>query len=158
MTVLREVRRQLAEDLEELLDGAITDAEFENRYERLAAKLRKMGVDFEEDRVVPMVKAQVWQVFEGPEPWKRDAQHPIHPSTEVMFRKLILFLRSDLEYEWPFARYPSFEEQCRGLLMNLLTLGGEARRRGREFSAAGDVEVWPFLRAVDYERELRRQP
>ena len=81
-----------------------------------------------------------------------------HCDLRNLYMRSILFLESDLDYEWP--EFPSSRQRC-CWLRNLFSL----RRVGREqtpdedpqiaeWRKAGDVEVWPFLRRQDYRDAL----
>jgi len=61
----------------------------------------------------------------------------------------ILFLHSDLPWEWPPTRI-SFVT----LLCNIGTFGVAARRAAERYRAAGEFAVWPFFRQADYESKL----
>jgi hypothetical protein len=69
-----------------------------------------------------------------------------------------MFLRADLEYEWPAIRFinPALVSSI-GCFLSLLTFGlwaTQKRQQGqREFAKwrrAGDYDVWPFLRRSEY--------
>jgi hypothetical protein len=76
----------------------------------------------------------------------------------------IMFLRSDLEYEWPPQRFvhPFHYQSGPGCLVLLLTLGlwtpgaSEARVRFDAWTTEGDFAVWPYRRREDFEEALRR--
>jgi hypothetical protein len=74
----------------------------------------------------------------------------------------VLFLRADLEYEWPPLRFlnPVLLLPVSGCLLSLLTLGlwprlARAQSEWQRWRASGQLEVWPFLRRTDYERVYR---
>lgn len=74
-----------------------------------------------------------------------------------VFVRCILFLDSDLEYEWP-PWNPLGDEPIFLWLCNLLTFGraGEAHRKKEDddlevWRSHGDIDVWPFNREADYE-------
>ena len=64
----------------------------------------------------------------------------------------ILFLYSDIEYEWPL-------ESSGGCLLSLLTLGWYGRRGkkrwNQQLEASGNLSIWPFLRLEDLEAAKR---
>jgi hypothetical protein len=67
----------------------------------------------------------------------------------------ILFLKTDLEYEWPrLSRFHSLLL----LLGNLFSVGliGVAYRK--YFRRFGDWDVWPFLRRSDYDLATKQPP
>jgi hypothetical protein len=71
----------------------------------------------------------------------------------------ILFLRSDLEYEWPVyfyaSRFPDLD-----WLLNKLTFGRfpyipRPNESYRQWQTHGDHSVWPFIRRSDFDRLAR---
>lgn len=70
------------------------------------------------------------------------------PQLETVARA-VLFLDSDLPYEWPSLR-PSLLE----FLLLLGTLGLLVGRRRRRWEANGPIEVWPFFRVADHDAAL----
>ena len=66
--------------------------------------------------------------------------------------RAVLFLQSDLEYEWPPFPRPGGVVLHVRLLREVLTLGlvgWAAPRTEREWRAAVDLSVWPFRRRAD---------
>jgi hypothetical protein len=75
------------------------------------------------------------------------------------FERILLFLESDCEYEWPPrpgtpGSFLTLREYVLWTAANIITLGACYRRAMREYSNLGDRESWPFFRKEDYEREL----
>lgn len=66
--------------------------------------------------------------------------------------RFILFLKSDLEYEWPRQR---LWERFLWMVAGLLTLGLAGRFYWRWLGRRGDVGVWPFIREDDLDRAMR---
>lgn len=64
----------------------------------------------------------------------------------------LLFLRSDLEYEWPARTMMGSMEK------RLWKIGiGSGRRRrsmkeAEQYRASGEIDVWPFIRRADLEK------
>ena len=67
----------------------------------------------------------------------------------------ILFLKTDLPYEWPISGRLAHVGWVFGAVA---TLGLTQRWRNRRFRACGEISVWPFFRAADYEAALRSAP
>jgi hypothetical protein len=67
--------------------------------------------------------------------------------------RFILFLKSDLDYEWPRRKLWA---ELSWTLAGLLTLGLAGRLYWRRMGAWGDVQTWPFLRQDDLERVVHR--
>jgi hypothetical protein len=66
--------------------------------------------------------------------------------------RYILFLKSDLIYEWP-CRQPW--KELLWMLAGLLTLGLAGRLYWALLGRHGEVQVWPFLRQKDFEQAVR---
>jgi hypothetical protein len=72
----------------------------------------------------------------------------------------MIFLHSDLEYQWPLIRLPGSDPSLRiskgfwrGLLaMNFFDL---SQKEVSEFLRAGHYAVWPFISVQDYKHALR---
>jgi hypothetical protein len=70
-----------------------------------------------------------------------------------MMARCIAFLDSDLEYEWPPIKPPSF-----GLVLcRIFRLHKKARelelRESDRLNSLGDLDVWPFIRKGDWKRD-----
>ena len=81
--------------------------------------------------------------------------------------RCILFLHSDREYEWPYldTNNPLLRFSLKDLIISVLTLGHHYRNKRErqiisyyEWQKLGDYNVWPFIRTIDYEEQLKRQP
>jgi hypothetical protein len=75
--------------------------------------------------------------------------------TRRIVARWIVFLHSRREYLWPEYSFI----QIVNWPVNLLTFGWWERRkeaRWKEFQEAGDFEAWPFIRAAELGRAVRR--
>ena len=77
----------------------------------------------------------------------------LSPQNLAAVGRCVLFLKTDLEYEWP-PRRPSLLY----LLLALVTLGIAHRRSRERWERSGDYHVWPFLQYADYKRALGKPP
>ena len=66
----------------------------------------------------------------------------------------VLFLGTDLEYEWPVLPAPL---RVAWFLLSFATLG-LAGRIARKLQESDDDGLWPFRRRSDFEAALRRNP
>ncbi|MFA6103767.1 MAG: hypothetical protein WCV67_18970 [Victivallaceae bacterium] len=71
-------------------------------------------------------------------------------SYKKCFLHFILFLSTDLEYEWPYP-YPTIKHRFKRLC-TILTFGLLPFFREVEYERFGDFGVWPFLREGDFEK------
>ena len=69
--------------------------------------------------------------------------------------KCVLFLKTDQEYQWP--RQTGLKKSLMYLLW-LVSFGRAGYRAKKLFHAAGDLEVWPFIRLKDLETARTRPP
>ena len=79
-------------------------------------------------------------------------RHRLSRSERRELARLILFLKSDLEYEWP---RPKLWQELLWMAAGILTLGLAGRLYLRWMGAHGELGVWPFLRQEDFERAVR---
>lgn len=67
---------------------------------------------------------------------------------EAFLRRIILFLKSDRDYEWPIWKPSIHRASAVGRLFGWFIKGGEDIA---SFKTHGDFDVWPFARMADYE-------
>lgn len=140
----REARDILAEQLRHLISCQITNDEFER------------AVEWSRDQAVTAVYGMAWRLYDDLHEHRMTGLHHIPRNGRREIARWILFLQSDRVYEWP--RY-NFVHTVNSPL-NLITFGWWDRRRARcfaELQAAGDWDVWPFLRRDDFE-DARSDP
>jgi phenylacetate-coenzyme A ligase PaaK-like adenylate-forming protein len=86
---------------------------------------------------------------------------------EKEIARLILFLRSDFEYEWDYVDItsPVLRFSFKEILQSILTFGKYYRdqRLTREqeiedMKKKGDFEYWPFKTKEQFEKQLEHQP
>jgi hypothetical protein len=106
-----------------------------------------------EDAGVQAVLHAGWTTYGDWSPKRFRGPHALTPQTMAAVARCVLFLKSDLPYEWPES-----PPRLAAFFADVLTLGFAARRRRRLFEAAGDYHVWPFLRYADYKRALEHPP
>ena len=85
----------------------------------------------------------------------------LHPDMKRARMRWILFLDSDLRYEWPPIQHPGADPTAQrdgGLLSLVLGFFGKGQSEAATvFDAAGHYPVWPFISANDY-REVLLNP
>jgi hypothetical protein len=133
--------------------------------------------DFEEEALVleddsldPCIKAiygMLWQTYsEGTE--KLTGQHGLTDSDKELYARCLLFLGSNIEYQWPDDKGAFTRGDCRlGPVVRVLTLGlsnivdkaieAQYREFDEQFRSHGDFDVWPFLTRADHDQEIARQ-
>jgi hypothetical protein len=143
----RQARSQLAEGIRHLSAGLITNAEFEDR-----------ALSRSSDAAVQAVfLGGPWFLYHDIASYRLRGPHRLSPAVRREAACWILFLKSDLPYEWP-VESRGIAAAILSVLLNLLTFGALARNKQRRFAKHGDIEVWPFIRRSDYETALRNPP
>jgi hypothetical protein len=141
-------RREIAELLRHLVSGVITNDEFEDRLPR---PLRAS-----KDGVVLAVNEHAWCLYNDTFKHRLTGALKVSDEGRREIARWVLFLHTDLPYEWPFYRLTGPSTILRGLV-GLFTLGHSTRQARAQFEAAGDFDVWPFFRRGDYERASSSQ-
>jgi hypothetical protein len=143
-----EARRRLAIGVRQLAIGRITNDEFEGLYAHDAAR----SCD-------PAVRAVFWQgawlLYSDFQQIRYTGRNRLPKDTRRHIARWILFLRSQLPYEWPLERW---WQRLAWVPVHVVTLGLSARLRNKRWQASGEFAVWPFRRWTDYRAALRRLP
>ena len=134
-------REKLAEALRHLATGQISNREYEDRTEFRSS-----------DIAVREIWRAAWGMYSDVRTYRLTGKDALTADTKEAVARCILFLHSDLPWEWPTR---SFSEILLFAVAGLCTFGLLARRDRRRYRAAGDFAVWPFFRRSDYEAALR---
>ena len=127
----RAARDRLAESIRQLAASAMTNWEFESK--------------------------AAWQLYDDFGNYRLRGRDRLDPLVRREAARWVLFLKTDLAYEWPVARC-NVLRAVGWVLANLVTAGQAARRARHEFEKHGDISVWPFSRRSDYETALSTPP
>jgi len=145
----RAARDRAATLLRRFVGGRMTNDDFDS--------------DFPQSRTDPALDAlsgASWHLYSDNSTHRLTGRHALTREGRRQVLRWVLFLHSGLEYEWPdfnwyrVVRTPS-------PLIDWLLRGALTRRKEREaaeiaeFQAAGDYDVWPFIREADLRRALR---
>ena len=134
-------REKLAEALRHLATGQITNRAYEGRTEPRSS-----------DIAVREIWRAAWGMYSDVRTHRLTGKNALTAETKEAVARCILFLHSDLPWEWPTR---SFAEGLQFAAANICTLGLFGLREERRYRAAGDFSVWPFFRRPDYEAALR---
>jgi hypothetical protein len=134
----RSNRRKLAEALWHLASGQISNDEYENRTEFRSS-----------DLAIREIWRAVWGLYSDLRMHRLTGKDALTPESKEAVARCILFLHSDLSWEWPSTRISLVT-----LLCNIGTFGVARRRADERYRAAGEFAVWPFFRRADYEAAL----
>ena len=116
-----------------------------------------------DDRALRAIESMLWTMSDHSRTHKLEGADAMNEEGRALFDRCVLFLQSDLEYEWPQDRFDRTWGCVPGL--HVLTLGltwiytrwkvRQNERFNAEVRASGDFDVWPFLRRTDYEAALQ---
>jgi hypothetical protein len=139
----RNARGQMVLLLRRLATGRMTNHEFD-------AALPTSRTDPAVDEIY---YRGAWGFYSDLSEHRLIGRHRLSRTERREIARFILFLKSDLDYEWP--RRELWGELL-WMLAGLLTLGLAGRLYWRRLGRRGDVSVWPFLRGEDFERVVHR--
>lgn len=141
----REARDTLAQAIRALGAGTISNDAFERR--------RQPALGSADPAVAAIDREGAWQLYDDFQEHRLRGRYALTRGGRSEVARWVLFLKTDLPYEWPLLRGP-------GLfllgLANLLTLGIAGRGYAGWFGRQGDIDVWPFVRQADYAAALER--
>ena len=124
-------RRSAASVLRDFIEGRITNQELD---ERFPARSR--------DRAVHAVYSQTWRFQDDFREFRATGAFAPKANVLATLTRCVLFLQTDLPYEWPVP----FTAPLRWVLRTL----------GLHQSSPGEKSVWPFFRNADLERASRQ--
>ena len=117
--------------LRSFIDGAITNDEFEAQFPRS-----------EEDSALPAIKANVWMLYSDLHRHKLTGKHEPNAETRALLERCVLFLETNLEFEWPVPKIGLSNILPNLWLQAKARLGGSPSRETPQ-SREGDEDVWP---------------
>ena len=136
----RHARDLAAEAIREFTEARISNREYERRYPRN-----------KEDAALWGIYQNIWFSYSDISKHTLAGKHALTAEGRAVVERCLLFLKSDLEFEWPATRlrlwYP---------LLRLIGLGRIVNRKVEKEMSVGDVEVWPFLNKAQYKEAVRR--
>ena len=166
-------RKNLARHLRHLSTGQISNDEFEERvmedvtYGWLPEQYYRAEESKKDDAVIRPILEFSWCLYNDTYNHKLKGRHRLSDRQLKEIARFILFLRSELEYQWDYVDLtnPVIRFSFKDLLKSIMSLGQHYRdlklKREEEFELmkkSGDFEYWPFKTKEDYERQLEKQP
>jgi hypothetical protein len=161
----REARRVLARGLRQLASGRITNDEFEDS-----------APSWHGDRAIRELFWFAWGFYDSLYEHRLRGRHRLSPHQRQVFARCVLFLRSDLEYEWPQRSRWLWRPQlngrlltpwwkpdssvleglpfCRGLARAARRREECAMERRKRSGRIVDDRIWPFRTRADLRRAL----
>jgi hypothetical protein len=138
----RKSRNALAESIRALVSGQISNDEFEDR---------RLPVSAEDPAIWEIYSKGAWCLYSDLSEYRLIGKHRLTAQAKSEVARWILFLKTDLPYEWPRLSTGKFLGL---LLLNILTLGTTNAVYAKRLRAHGDSAVWPFILRTDYEAAL----
>ena len=139
----RNARDNFSELLRHLASGQITNDQFED----------SLPLNSKDPAVNAVFWNGAWMLYDDLREYKLKGKYRLPKEAKHEIAKWILFLKSDLPYEWPSVlwlnRFP-------GYIIHILTLGIAWIFTDYKLKKAGDIEAWPFIRLEDLEKEKNR--
>ena len=134
-------KRDSARDvLRDFIDCKLTNDEFFVQFPRS-----------EDDSALRGISSRVWMLYSDLHRHKLNGKHEPNTETRAMLDRCVLFLDSDLEFEWPVLRIGLVNVLSKLKTRTKQVMGlsphSEEVRAG---SKVGDEMVWPFFRRSDY--------
>jgi hypothetical protein len=141
MNVDRQSRHRYAELLRHFAAGQLTNDQYEDATEHLMRS---------EDLALRELWWTMWSTYDDLREHRLTGEYKLPPEGRATVARMVLFLHSDLPYEWPVPW------RFLGMLLNVCTLGlwgFLSRRQGND-----DIvwSVWPFFRANDLAKAAAR--
>lgn len=141
----RTARDEFAKLLWGLASGRLTNFQYEDA---AAAVLRNAD---RRDRAIRVIFSAAWFLYDDIREHRMSDRHALSELGRRAVSRWMVFLYSDLEYEWPIKSMISLS----GCLLQVLTLGIARRilgpRKERKMRSLGAWDQWPFMRKMDYD-------
>lgn len=136
----KDARRQAGELLRHFAAGQITNDEFEDRVPCQS-----------DDRAVTELRSEVWYLYDDLREYRLAGKDRLSAETRRAVATWVLFLRTELEYEWSVR---SLSSKLLLRFGNFCTFGVIGKLWRPRFRRYGEIDVWPFIRRSDYETAL----
>jgi len=130
-------RNRLAQSVRQLVSGRMTNLEFD--------ELDVDGTADSGDPAIREVSHYIWHFYDDFKVHRLE----ISNGTRQDFSRAILFLHSNLEFEWPHE--PALKRFLRSIVSRFHRIDRERIDRER---LEGNLRYWPFYRKSDYQKAL----
>jgi hypothetical protein len=138
----RHARDIAADAIRDFMEGSISNKDYERRF----PSTRTL-----DDPALQAVFSHIWFCYDDLSEHTLTGEHALTGERRAFLERSLLFLRSDLEFQWP---PPLFG--LRYWILRLLGFGRRLQRREDKEMSVGDIEVYPFLTKAEYEETVRR--
>lgn len=165
-------RKKLAYLIQQLSTGKISNDEFENSLVKdvtfgcLPEQFSRSEKCKTDDAIFSPALEYSWYLYNDHFCHKLDGKYQLSAQQMKDVLRLILFLHSNLEYEWADSemKNPKSNFSYIGFLKSIFTLGQNSQiinLNGEEnpetIKMADDYEYWPFRSKADFEQQLKEQ-
>ena len=101
-----------------------------------------------EDYGVIDIRQNIWLTYDDLRKHKMEGAWALSPEQSDIIKRCIVFLKSDVEYNWP--KWPLYYKAARPILF-LISYGILTKTLDNHFNGGGAMEVWPFFSSEEYE-------
>jgi len=133
--VNRHARYIAAEALREFMEGSISNREYERRFPKT-----------KDDPALWAIYSNIWFCYSDLSEHTLTGKHALNDEHRAILERCLLFLSSDVEFQWPPPKFRLWYG-----ILRLLAVRRTLKQREEEEMSIGDVDVWPFLRKAEYE-------
>ena len=142
----RQKRDHLAHRLRLLAAGQLTNDEFEDSINFIT----------DDSAIWHIYRDGAWTLYSDLSEYKLVGRHKLTNEVKRNVARVILFLKSDREFEW---HDPAWYTKAAMFLLGLLTCNVVPRWYYKTiWGKQGNFQVWPYIRKTDFEADLERQP
>jgi hypothetical protein len=126
--------------LQDFIEARITNDEFDSRFPFSR-----------DDAGVQAIRANVWMLYSDLRVHRLTGKYQPNAQVRALLDRCVLFLGTDLEFEWPVPRI-NVLNIFRGAWLGAKRLLGVAPQEEELWSSyGGDTDLWPFFRKGDYD-------
>ena len=127
----RTTRNAMAEAARHYVAGISTNFVFDNAMFKLKSS----------DPAISAIRRQLWLLYDDLREHRHEGPWEITSEQRKIVLRVIMFLKTDFEYQWPAA--PAWYSASRPLI-RLFTLGLGTRALDRKFVFQDSEQIWPF--------------
>ena len=129
-------RKEAAELARRFVAGQISNFEFENNFPS------------SKDPAMWAIEDTLWCFYNDSEEHQLKGKWSVPEETKELMLRWVMFLYSDIEYEWPKISYPGVRPIQYGMFGKLFN----RHKKQHAFLNSGDIEFWPFINKESFER------
>jgi hypothetical protein len=108
------------------------------------------------DRAIEAIFSSLWCLYDDFKTHRLVGLHALHPDQRRACLRWLMFLDTDLPYEWPDAETPGHHPYVRNSVWPSLFARKPTLAARHAFIGSRTYAVWPFAQRRDYLRALRQ--